>query len=370
MKLLFRSRCFSFVLSALLIAVTLAGCGGRSVEEAHLHTYSQTEVAPSCQDGGYTLFSCECGDNYREDETAALGHEYSEWATVLEPTYEAEGQKERKCLRCNSSLSESIPKLKPHEHICTEEIVSATCTEKGVSRQVCQDCGLVVTESEIEELGHSWSSWEVTKEPTTTETGTKTRTCKNCGKVEVEMLPQKPEAHKHSFKETVVEPTCTEGGHTLRQCDCGEVYKTNETSKRGHLYGDWTTTKMPTTTEAGERQCVCSRCGQINKETVAKLDTSAANKYENYIDPGIEIRTNGSGAVLYSYCSVRVVDSRTWGDPPTIRINHAGGFDVTYYKQDGTKTSYTLTPVDGYVNQFIILKDGSYSTQLFGDYKD
>lgn len=369
MKRFFKAHRFYPVLTMVLLGGILAGCTVPA-SEVHEHAYAPTVVAATCESGGYTLFTCECGDSYRGEETAALGHEYGEWATVLEPTYETEGKKEKKCLRCNAGLSESIPKLKPHEHNCAEETVQPTCTETGSARQVCQDCGIVVSEEEIAALGHSWSSWEVTKEPTTTETGTKTRTCKTCKKVETDKISKEPVAHEHTFTDTVVEPTCTEGGYTLRECDCGESYKTDETTKRGHLYGDWTTTKMPTTTETGEKQCVCSRCGDVKKETIAKLDEATAEKYEHYIDPRVEIRTFGNGWVDYFYYPVGVTDARTWGDPPTIRINNAGGFDIIYYKQDGTKVSCTLNPVDGYVNDLTIRNDGSFVTQLWGDYKD
>lgn len=337
---------------------------------SHTHFYVEEELEATCGHGGRTLYTCDCGHSYVENETPALEHEYGGWVLTIEATGNNEGQRERHCLHCNHRISEAIPKLEQHEHTFKDEVTAATCTKAGSTLRTCTTCGYKTTIQGAPALDHTWSNWSNTGKQNTAGFVEVSRTCNTCGETEIDELPQKPEAHKHSFKETVVEPTCTEGGHTLRKCDCGEVYKTNETPKRGHLYGDWTTTKMPTTTETGERQCVCSRCGNVNKETVATLDESTANKYESYIDPRIEIRTNGSGAVLYSYYPVRVVDSRAWGDPPTIRINDAGGFDVTYYKQDGTKVSYTLTPADGYVNQLVIFKDGSCGTQLFGDYKD
>lgn len=360
---------FTFPLLFLFLVALLFGCIAKK-EPPHEHSYISNVVAATCESSGYTQYCCECGDSYISNETAPLEHQYGDWITIIEPTYEAEGKKEKQCIHCDSSISESIPKLIPHEHICIDSIIPATCTQAGVFMQVCQECGTVISEKALKALGHSWSSWEIIKEATTTETGTKTRTCKTCSEEENKEIPRKEEVHQHDFKESVVEPTCTEGGYTLRECDCGESYKTDETTKRGHLYGDWTTTKMPTTTETGEKQCVCSRCGNVNKETISKLDEATAEKYESYIDPRIEIETYGNGRVSYFYYPVGVTDARTWGDPPTIRINAAGGFDLFYYKQDGTKVTYTLNPVEGYVNSLTIRSDGSFVTQLWGDYKD
>src|SRR5699024_559820 len=33
-----------------------------------------------------------------------------------------------------------------------------------------------------------------------------------------------------------IQPTCTEGGYTLHECDCGDSYQDNETDPLGHDY--------------------------------------------------------------------------------------------------------------------------------------
>lgn len=43
---------------------------------AHIHSYVSTVVAPTCEAGGYTLHRCSCGDAYKSNETAALGHNW------------------------------------------------------------------------------------------------------------------------------------------------------------------------------------------------------------------------------------------------------------------------------------------------------
>ena len=42
----------------------------------HAHNYVLTPVSPTCISGGYTLYTCACGDSFIADETDALGHDW------------------------------------------------------------------------------------------------------------------------------------------------------------------------------------------------------------------------------------------------------------------------------------------------------
>ena len=42
----------------------------------HAHSYEAVVTAPTCTAGGYTTYTCACGDSYVGDETEALGHTY------------------------------------------------------------------------------------------------------------------------------------------------------------------------------------------------------------------------------------------------------------------------------------------------------
>ena len=44
--------------------------------QGHEHSYTAVVTAPTCTEGGYTTYTCECGDTYVADETAALGHSW------------------------------------------------------------------------------------------------------------------------------------------------------------------------------------------------------------------------------------------------------------------------------------------------------
>ena len=100
--------------------------------------------------------------------------------------------------------------------------------------------------------------------------------------------------HTHKFKESIIEPTCTEEGYTLYKCECGESNKDNKKAALGHIeekvYG-----KSPTSTENGLSDGLkCSRCNIVLKEqqvipalgedtsTVSFSNLKGAKFYENY----------------------------------------------------------------------------------------
>ena len=42
----------------------------------HEHVYEAVVTAPTCAEGGYTTYTCECGESYIADEVEALGHDW------------------------------------------------------------------------------------------------------------------------------------------------------------------------------------------------------------------------------------------------------------------------------------------------------
>ena len=71
-------------------------------------------------------------------------------------------------------------------------------------------------------------------------------------------------SHTHSYKETVVKPTCTEDGYTLHQCSCGEKYQDSTKKMLGHKYTSKTV--APTIEAKGYTQYTCSACGHQYKD--------------------------------------------------------------------------------------------------------
>lgn len=76
-------------------------------------------------------------------------------------------------------------------------------------------------------------------------------------------------AHIHSFCEWMVitEPTCTEIGIKVRECDCG-VTERAEVPATGHNWDSGKITKNPTAQSDGEKVYTCLNCKAIKVKTV------------------------------------------------------------------------------------------------------
>ncbi len=62
------------------------------LERLHTHSYEATVTAPTCEAGGYTTYTCPCGDSYVAEEVAALGHRYEKGVCgncgAIDPNYD------------------------------------------------------------------------------------------------------------------------------------------------------------------------------------------------------------------------------------------------------------------------------------------
>ena len=57
--------------------------------EQHSHSYIAVTMAPACSSGGYTLYSCACGDSFTAEETTELGHDWIEYTERISAGQEA-----------------------------------------------------------------------------------------------------------------------------------------------------------------------------------------------------------------------------------------------------------------------------------------
>ena len=79
------------------------------LEPPHVHAYETVVTAPTCTEGGYTTYTCACGDSYISDKTAPLGHTAGEtvWENVVEATCTEDGSYDEvtRCTVCGEELS-------------------------------------------------------------------------------------------------------------------------------------------------------------------------------------------------------------------------------------------------------------------------
>ena len=129
----------------------------------HQHKYSERVVDPTCEEKGYTEFTCECGETYKDNFVEAKGHNFGEWTVLKEPTEEETVLKERVC-ECGEKETEEIEKL-THVHNYTEKVVEATCKEEGYTEYTCE-CGDTYKDNYVEKIDRVFGEWVIVEEPT------------------------------------------------------------------------------------------------------------------------------------------------------------------------------------------------------------
>ncbi len=132
-----------------------ANCGKtetRTVDAlVHIHDYIPSITHPSCTDGGYTVYTCRCGDSYTDDYVSAIGH------------------------------TEVVDKA-----------IESTCTATGLTEgKHCSVCNeILVAQEVIAATGHAWAEWVTTVKPTADTEGEAERKCEVCSEIEKNTLPK------------------------------------------------------------------------------------------------------------------------------------------------------------------------------------
>ena len=131
------------------------------------HDYEAEVTAPTCLEGGYTTYTCACGDSYVADETDALGHTEGEvvYENVSDATCTEGGTGDAViyCSVCGEELSRitsTVPALGHTEaEAVVENEVDADCVNDGSYDEVvyCEVCGEEVSRETIviDALGHT-----------------------------------------------------------------------------------------------------------------------------------------------------------------------------------------------------------------------
>lgn len=74
------------------------------------HQYTAVVTPPSCEEMGYTTYTCvKCGNQYTDNYVDALGHSWDGGVITREPTSALPGMKTYTCTRCGKTRDESIP---------------------------------------------------------------------------------------------------------------------------------------------------------------------------------------------------------------------------------------------------------------------
>ena len=224
----------------------------------HIAAFTDTVVAPTCTEQGYTRHVC----------------------TVKGCTY--------------APVDDTYVAATDHTWVKTQTLPPA-CTEQGTAFYKCSACGATRTEK-IAPLGHDLSRCDLRPAATCTQPGRAVGTCARCGVQIDEVIPAK--GHDYSYAETSVAPTCTEPGHYKGTCPtCGKDYD-DVVPALGHDWGEWVTSIEPTVSTVGYRYHVCNRdgCGYREGEDIPKLhthtwDAGVVTQKPTAAEPGVRTYT-------------------------------------------------------------------------------
>ena len=169
---------------------------GKTVTEKVYHTHSYTEsiVEPTCTEEGYTLHQCACGDSYKTESVAALGHNF-EFTKTEKPT----------------------------------------CTTSGYTLETCTKCGATQKINFVAALGHIWVKNKLTN----------TMKCSRCGAVEegipVPTVPTKPDEVMDAGEgsdETLPSVVDEEEGYSVSTQSADRILESETTVSYSYIYAD------------------------------------------------------------------------------------------------------------------------------------
>ena len=89
--------------------------------KTHTHSYKAKVVAPTCEEKGYTVHTCSCGDSYTDSEKPALGHDMYE--ETVDPGVGYKGYTYHYCRRCGYEYEDNFVDALPEP--TAEEIQKA-----------------------------------------------------------------------------------------------------------------------------------------------------------------------------------------------------------------------------------------------------
>lgn len=175
----------AFLSTLILVVCTMClfvGCNETPDNgDSHKHSYNSIITAPTCTEQGYTTHSCTCGNHYIDSYTDALGHNFLEYVSNNDATYEKDGTKTATCERTGCGVTDTVADegsklIEGHTHSYSSAVTSPTCTEKGFTTHTCS-CNHSYTDSFTDALTHSFTNYVSDKNATYEADGTKTAVC-------------------------------------------------------------------------------------------------------------------------------------------------------------------------------------------------
>jgi hypothetical protein len=180
---------------------------------------------------------------------------------------------------------------------------AADCENSGESRRTCLYCDYYES-TEISAIGHSYKDTVVA--PTCTTKGYTTHVCSVCSDSYTDSYT---ELLAHSYKDTVVAPTCTSKGYTTHVCSvCSDSYTDSYTDLVDHTVVTDAAVAATCTTTGLTEGSHCSVC-----KTTLKAQEKVAATGHSYKDTVVASTCTSKGYTTHvcSVCSESYTDSYT-----------------------------------------------------------
>lgn len=240
-------KSFMCILLSLVLLVALCSCAGNVQDKKNENTTASIEE------------TVKDNDDEIVDSTTAPTDENKENTETLKPdggTTDKTDKDETEGEASNETTTppEETKPAKPDNSNTTEETKPSEITKPTETTH-----------------SHKYTS-KITKNANCTSNGEKKYTCE-CGDSYTEVI--KATGHSYTLK-TTKNATCTNQGFKEYVCSCGNSYKEN-INKLGHDWGEWKTTKEPTTSSEGNSQRKCKRCTATENKPIAKLPPENPN---------------------------------------------------------------------------------------------
>lgn len=275
---------------------------GQEITSALEHNFDNgVVVEATCEKDGYTLKTCtRCDYEEKTDTVKAQGHIWCDEAkahVVTAPTCTTSGMTVFTCDNCSATRTE-YPQ--PYGHNYEKQVTPPTCEEGGYTTYTCSRCQDSYKENEVDALGHDYVEYEG-QDATCTAGGWKAyHVCTRCEDENYEAI----EATGHSYKENVVEATCTARGYTTFECEhCEHTYTGNYVDATGHQMGDYEVTTAPTCTDKGVETSKCIHC---DYEVAREVEKSGHKYSEEVTEPTCTV--NGYTTYTCTVCKDSYVD--------------------------------------------------------------
>ena len=271
-----------------------------SMGEHNFKNYVSNNDATCTKDGTETA-SCEGNCGTTDTRTAVgskLAHVYTNYVSNDNATCTTNCTETATCdLGCGTKDTRDIADTKV-AHVYTNYVNdnNATCTADGTKTATCDfGCGAKDTLTvEGTKLAHVYTNYVNNNDATCQKNATATAACDyGCGTKDTKEVPDSVVDHKYTNYVSNNDATCKVDGTKTALCDfgCGEKSTlTDAGSMLPHAVEAWTVTTAPTVDTFGEKEGICTACGDTIKAQIAKLIVSVES--EN----GVKVEANGDVA--------------------------------------------------------------------------